>query len=161
MNLDERSLSTSSSIAFYLLGKKLFFFCRIGLYLGSTFSLQIIISGGTPSISDADQAKMSELTHKKGSDLTPFFLWQKGSDLTDFAWSSSNGKESSYLDSSPLFFGCLSSNYSVVDTLLDFCTLDAIKKYHRANYWSLRISPTLFLVEKYMRRHLVEMTASN
>lgn len=79
------TLSTFLSMAFYLSSVKLLFFYQTNLYLGSMFSLWLIISKGIMGMSDVAQAKMSELTHRKSSSWIFSFFGKRAPTWIDFS----------------------------------------------------------------------------
>ena len=148
-----RSLSTSSSMIFYLSGTKGLFFCLTDLTFGSMFSRWVITSGGMPGISVADQTKMSTFAlsrfisccRSRSGSYDP--IW------TIFSRSSSfNGMETSYSASSPLSSFSLWSNLSTDKESSGWLFYVKTRKQYQTSCWSPCISPTLFLVENQTNR---------
>ena len=141
-----RSLSTSSSMTFCLLGAKDHFFCLISLIFGLMLNRWVITSGGMPGMSVADQVKMSVFALRRFINCC-----HSGSDSCDLIWTifsrsfSFNGMKTSCSTGSPSSWFSLWSNLSTDRKSSGLLFWVETKKQHRANCWSPRISPTLFL----------------
>ena len=103
MKLAARSLSDSSSMTFYILGAKDFFFCLTSLTLRLMFNRWIITFGEISGISVVDKAKISMFALSRFTSCC-----RSESNIYDLIWtvfsgsSSFNGIETSYSIGSPL-----------------------------------------------------------
>ena len=160
MKLTARSLSTSSSMIFYLSEVKGLFFCLTNLILGSIFNWWVITFRRISSISAADQAKILAFAPSRFTSCYRF-----GSDNYDPIWivfsgsSSFNGIEISCSTGSSISSFFLWSNLSTDKESSDWLFFVETMKQRRASCWSSYISPTLILVKNRINKWYIETTA--